>query len=209
MAYLAADRYAEIYQAIKTADDTAQVYCCGQFYTREQQSNPWFNHFLDRLKQAHPTVALDGVHVHIYGVTGSTTTGSGSTLKICGENEPVGESWWNCFLTAMEGYYSSQHNCVGSGCDLTRGKPLLVTEYGYLGVSPSVTPATMADVRLQLMQPLQDWLVDTNQNPGYDSVAWFTTWWDQTKPQTLLYATSGSNPDPLWLTELGKTWSCP
>ena len=208
MAYLAADRYAEIYQTIKSADPTAKVYCCGQFYTRQSQSNPWFNHFLDRLQQAHPGVGLDGVHIHTYGFTGSAAV-STPVAETCGANQPVGESWWNCLRRALEGYYLTQHDCIGSGCDLTRGKPLLVTEYGYLGVSASVTPPALVDVRDYLMQPLQGWLVNPTQNPGYDGVAWFVTWYNGSKSQTRLYGTNGSQSDQTHLTDLGKQWACP
>ena len=207
LAYLAADRYAEIYQTIKGADPTAKVYCCGQFFTRQSQSNPWFNHFLDRLQQAHPGVGLDGVHIHAYG--GSTSTAvSTPGPQTCGVDEPVGESWWTCIRDALMGYYSTQHDC-DPGCELTRGKPLLVTEYGYLGVSASVTPPAMVDVRDYLMQPLKSWLVNPTQNPGYDGVAWFVTWHNTSKSQTRLFATSGFQLDQEHLTDLGKQWACP
>ena len=129
--------------------------------------------------------------------------------ETCGANQPVGESWWNCLRRALEGYSLTQHDCIGSGCDLTRGKPLLVTEYGYLGVSASVTPPALVDVRDYLMQPLQGWLVNPTQNPGYDGVAWFVTWYNGSKSQTRLYGTNGSQSDQTHLTDLGKQWACP
>lgn len=67
----------------------------------------------------------------------------------------------------------------------------------------------MEDVRNELMQPLQGWLVNPTQNPGYDGVAWFVTWTKDSKPQTRLYSTSGSQSDQLHLTDLGKQWACP
>ena len=207
LAYLAADRYAEIYQTIKGADPTAKVYCCGQFFTRQSQSNPWFNHFLDRLQQAHPGVGLDGVHIHAYG--GSTSTAvSTPEPQTCGVDEPVGESWWTCIRDALTGYYSTQHDC-DPGCDLTRGKPLLVSEYGYLGVSTGVPTPRATIVQGDLMKRLQDWVVDPTQNPGYDGVAWFVTWHDTSKLQTRLFGTSGFQVDQEHLTDLGKQWACP
>lgn len=208
MAYLAADRYAEIYQTIKTADPTAKVYCCGQFFTRQSQSNPWFNYFLDRLQQAHPGVGLDGVHIHTYGFTGSAAV-STPVVETCGVNQPVGESWWTCLRSALEGYFATQHECAGSGCDMTRGKPLLVTEYGYLGVSTGVPTPRATIVQGDLMKRLQDWVDDPTENPGYDGVAWFVTWWQNSKPETRLFGTCGSDKDAQFLTDLGKQWACP
>ncbi len=58
------------------------------------------------------------------------------------------------------------------------------------------------------MKPLQAWWISP-QNPGYDGVAWFVTWTKDSKPQTRLYSTSGSQSDQLHLTDLGKQWACP
>ncbi|MEI2692713.1 MAG: hypothetical protein V9H69_24500 [Anaerolineae bacterium] len=208
MATLAADRYAEIYRAIKAGDPTAKVYCCGQFYTRGDLSNPWWTAFLARLSQVTPPVGLDGVHIHTYPVTGSARNIQGN---ICGANQAIGPAWWICLENALRHYFLGQHECATPQCDLTRGKPLLVTEYGYLGVYQDFPAATIQQVRDELMQPILTWLIAPDMNPGYDGVAWFVTWTKQDGPATFLYETSSSpwGPNPKRLTELGKAWACP
>lgn len=68
----------------------------------------------------------------------------------------------------------------------------------------------MENVRNELMQPLQSWLVNPTQTPGYDGVAWFVTWTKDSKPQTRLFGTCGSDiREAQFLTDLGKQWACP
>ena len=172
-AQLAADRYAEIYKVIKKADPSASVYCCGAFFTREGPTD-WWNEFIARLKAEHPDVTIDGVHPHVYGWSGST----GNDLdvgKACGRTTAFGDWWDTCLKKNLTGYWDNVHNCASADCDLTRGKPLLITEYGYLGGPNTAMPSSQTEVRNALMTPIAGFFTVPGENPGYTGIAWFVS----------------------------------
>ena len=128
---------------------------------RGDLSNPWWTAFLARPSQITPPVGLDGVHIHTYPVTGSA-----GTIKAisAAQIRRLALHWWDCLENALRHYFLGQHECATPQCDLTRGKPLLVTEYGYLGVYQGFPAAAIEDVRDDLMQPVLTWLIDPSLN---------------------------------------------
>ena len=190
-AQLAADRYAEIYKVIKEADPSASVYCCGAFFTREGPTT-WWNEFIARLKAEHSDVTIDGVHTHVYGWTGST--GDDDVDGACGRTTNFSSWWAGCLENNLTGYWNNVHNCASAACNLTRGKPLLITEYGYLGGpnTGATPPTSQADVRDSLMVPLANFFITPGENPGYTGAAWFVTASEDPNisPLTLLFQVS-------------------
>ena len=201
-AQLAADRYAEIYKVIKQADPSASVYCCGAFFTREGPT-AWWEAFIARLKAEHPDVTIDGVHTHVYGWTGSTSDDTDpSGLDVCGRKRDFQYWWQDCLKKNLIGYWNNVHNCASTDCDMTRGKPLLVTEYGYLGGpnTGAAPPTSQANVRDSLMVPIANFFATSGENPGYTGIAWFVTTSDDpnTSPLTFLFSILPSpTPKPI------------
>lgn len=110
---------------------------CGKVWTK----------FVACLKAQHPDVTIDGVHTHVYGWTGSTGDSSDpSGIDACGRTSNFGNRWTGCLNKNLTGYWDNVHNCALADCDLTRSKPLLITEYGYLGGPNSATPESQATV---------------------------------------------------------------
>ena len=175
-AQLAADRYAEIYKVIKQADPSALVFCCGTFFTRGG-STTWWQYFTAHLKTYHDDVTIDGGHTHAYGWTGSTGDEFDLPEKVCGRHKDFQDWWQDCLENNVVSYWNNVHNCASADCDLTRGKPLLITEYGYLGGpnTGSTPPAGQANVRDSLMVPMANFFTVPGENPGYTGVAWFVT----------------------------------
>ncbi len=176
-AQLAADRYAEIYKVIKQADPSALVFCCGNYFTREGRTD-WWIAFTNRLKTNHTDVTIDGGHTHVYGWTGSTSDSNDpSDTGVCGRLRDFQDWWQDCLKKNLLSYWNNVHNCASADCDLTRGKPLLITEYGYLGGpnTGATPPTSQANVRDSLMVPMANFFTTPGENPGYTGVAWFVT----------------------------------
>ena len=61
------------------------------------------------------------------------------------------------------------------------GKPLLITECGYLGgpnggpTNAFPTPANQATVSAALMVHMADFFTTSGENPGYTGIAWFVS----------------------------------
>lgn len=185
MARLAADRYVEIYTAIKQADPMAKVFCCGNFFTAD---SPWWQAFLDRLEyhrtHGHPNLALDGVHIHTYPWSPSTD------CQVDGAQIDAESVWSTCLKDRIEAYL-----VLHQATSWTRDKPLWITEYGslYDGVNAE-------QVTGFLMQPLAGWigsddnLLDTGER-GVDAVAWFVTGSGAVTPNTWLLEMTAT---PTW-----------
>ena len=185
----AADDYATIYAIIKGADSSAKVLCCGQFFTRDTQTK-WWEGFLEGI--AVFGVQLDGVHIHVYPYTGSTTC----------VDEPISEVF-NCIRSDLTDYWQNVHQNYPETMD----KPLWITEYGYLYGQGNAVPAitstpSIYDVRDGLMKPIVGFLA-SEHNHGYFRVAWFSVALGDTRTRLM----KGTPPPPSELTILGTLWA--
>lgn len=199
MLILAVDRYAEIYDFIKSLDPTAKVFCCGNFFASD---TTWWSGFRNELRGRHSTAKLDGVAIHAYPWSVST----GCTLNVRAEDA------WICLMTVLEGFVQI-HQAELSRPDsvLAPDAPLWLTEYGYLVYNgpprPAPTPTGLAEheVAQYLMAPLVDWL--QSGSAGYQAVAWYVTIDEDsyTAAETNLFQVENGNyvlTDPV-----GRVWA--
>ena len=198
IARITAERYAEVYTAIKEADSTARVFCCGQFHTRSD-IREWWDAFMARIHQLkllpeYKYLTLDGVHLHAYPFISSTN---------CSRNQgDIGDIFNSCVKGKLKDYWLLVHEQEPE----TRGKPLWITEYGYLGgATGENTPTPSAgEVRDGLMRPMTAWL-GSRDNPGYREVAWFSVSYGNANT-ILMYPEAAGTP-PYRLTGLGLEWA--
>ena len=200
MAELAADRFAEVSDILKTVDPTARVFCCGYFF---DHNTDWWEDFKEQLRTQHSGVKIDGVAIHAYPWTSSTNC----------HLQYLPEDVWGCLENDMETYAAS-HSAELAREDsvLAPGAPLWVTEYGYLNYNgpprPFPTPGTptVDEIVEYVMMPLVNWL-QTGQS-GYQAVAWYVTI-DQvasTPEETNLFYVTPSGIYSLTM-PVGTTWA--
>ena len=197
MAELAADRFAEVSDIIKTADPSARLFCCGNFF---DHNTDWWEDFKEQLRTQHSGVKIDGVAIHVYPWTRSTN---------CNYNYDVSEIW-GCLQGDLEGF-TAAHAAELARTDsvLASGAPLWITEYGYLNYNgPTATPGTPTADQIvnYVMMPMVNWF-QTGPS-GYQAVAWYVTI-DQsayTPEGTNLFYVTSSGTYAL-TTPAGTTWA--
>jgi len=195
MAQRAAREYARLYTLIKQADPTARVFCCGQYYARKTN---WWQEFLAHVKYlredgGYPSLALDGVHIHVYPYTGSTT---------CDNSSPVSVVFHDCLESNLIAYWNDVHQQSPE----TEEKPLWITEYGFLygGTLGTATPTpSMDEIRSGLMQPMVGFLSSIHRK-GYYRVSWFSVADGAIRTRLM---TNTPPPIPTALTILGTEWA--
>ena len=171
MAQVTADEYALYYRAIKEADPTARVFCCGNFHTHPTE---WWEAFLLHLEIQHPDVEVDGVHLHTYPWSKSTNCGYPGY-----SDDRIEVVWGACIEGKLDDYW-----LFHQAHPMTKDKPIWISEYGFLGdsFSPNV-------VRTFLMEPMVHWIGknEYEARPGntatpdpynhhYTAVSWFTSY---------------------------------
>lgn len=197
MAELAADRFAEVSDILKTVDPTAKVFCCGNFF---DHNTDWWEDFKNHLRMQHSDVKIDGVAIHVYPWTRSTNC----------HLQSLPADVWECLQHDLEDY-AAIHAAELELADsvLAPGAPIWVTEYGYLNYNgPTPTPGTptVDEIVNYVMMPMVSWL-QTGQL-GYQAVAWYVTI-DQdpkTPEETNLFYVTSSGIYAL-TTPVGTTWA--
>ena len=188
-----ADEYADIYITIKSEDPTAKVFCCGQFFVRDDVTE-WWTAFLIRFRELktqgqYQSLDLDGVHVHVYPYSQSTKC---NDPGIDGDINTVFE---RCIRGDLTDYWDNVHRINPE----TTYKPLWITEYGYLYGDEA--HSTVDSVRTGLMQRMAGFLA-SSANPGYYKVSWFSIALGDDRTRLMR-----GTPPPSQLTVLGTEWA--
>lgn len=154
-----ADRYAEVYTLIKSHDPQAFVYVGGIAGLSSAGSRSWWTRFVSRLSATGKLYTVNGVHIHAYPCWSA----------------PCGSEWGMPeLIAALDHWYQNYHVGLGLG-----NRPVWITEVGAGPLCQRFEPFDAAGwvaIRDNVMIPFKVWY-ESDANPGYDSAAWFVSWW--------------------------------
>ena len=175
-------RYSAMYDLIKQHDPRARTLVGGLGWLWKPLTQDWWVRFVGELQRRGELWKVDGVHVHGYPHLGATELQS-----------------------RFEMWYRDYHAGLGLG-----DRTIWISE---TGAGVACTEWTLFDatawttVRDTTMLPLRQWY-ESAANPGYDSAAWFVSWWGG--PDGLPWwcgFLADARTLPATLTPLGVEWT--
>jgi len=209
MAEVLARDYASFYSTIKAADPSARVFCCGNYFTHQTE---WWWSFLYHLKNNHPDVHLDGVHLHTYPWSPATyydgpANPQGTPVPNCEKNDQagkgIGDIWDDCLQPILH-VYMDFHQSVPE----TKDKPIWISEYGVMDGGQNRGGDT-EEIQTYLMEPMAGWIGRNDHR--YTGVAWFVTHTDNntyiTENTEIMVEMPTPTPVSALKTPLGVRWA--
>jgi hypothetical protein len=175
--------YAAVYDAIKGADPTAKLFCCGTAFANTQ----WLEEFrqFDEVK----TRPVDGIHFHGYPCPLSVSQNCLASPDYTAFNSRFDMVLMKQKLNAFYSYLQSRSEFAG--------KPVWLTEIGILS---GTHIDTRQEVKTGVMDPLINYLENEGGWQKFERVAWFST-------RDVYLDASDLTKDDNSLTVLGQRWN--
>jgi hypothetical protein len=174
-----AQLYDATYDAIKTADPTAKMFCCGTAFATTQ----WLEGFRQEV-----TKPVDGIHFHGYPCTRDIA------------QECVGspyDAFNNRFdMVLMKNRLNAFYSYLQSHSEFAE-KPVWLTEIGILS---TLDWDTREEVKTGVMDPFLNYLENEDGWQKFERSAWFSTRYETYNASDLIFTDNS-------LTVLGERWN--
>jgi hypothetical protein len=199
----AASHFSDVYDLVKGADPSALVFVGGLVFLDSQRTRDWWQDFINTLQAEENLHKIDGVHVHVYPLVSHSTNPPtvDTSCNNATDNYCVPDT-----AQAANDWYDEMHVGLGLG-----DRPIWITEMGWLYCVGQQNDRSW--VRSNFMEPISQWFAEdtvwpydpqVSLNPGYESVAWYSTYDSGSYKCSNLLDSRGTSGAP---TELGQSWN--